>query len=185
MKILFCEKIGELLHYGEAIFEWVHVTKSGKRIPVEINSHLFELNRRPAVFSIARDITSRKYAEEAYKKSEERYRALVGGLPVGVFRARAGGEIVSANEAALRIFGFASEEDIKGRSAWDVSLNSQGREDIIARLEKDGAVRTEVRVKRKDGTPVTLTLDFRAEFDDSDEFSYVNAIVRENASQKG
>ncbi len=53
--------------YLEALFvdrhaevESVHLTKDGREIPVEINSHLFELNGVPTVISIARDITERK-----------------------------------------------------------------------------------------------------------------------------
>lgn len=54
----------KLLAEKHVIFEKVQVTKEGRRIPVEISSHLFNLNDRHAVLSDVRDITERKRAEE-------------------------------------------------------------------------------------------------------------------------
>jgi PAS domain S-box-containing protein len=53
----------------------------------------------------SRDVTDRALAEAALRESEERYRRLVDLLPVGVVLADAGGRLVSANAAALRILG--------------------------------------------------------------------------------
>ncbi|NVL89888.1 MAG: PAS domain S-box protein [Desulfobacterales bacterium] len=55
-KKLFAEK--------HVIFEKVQVSKEGRRIPVEISSHLFNFNGQPTVLSTVRDITERKRAEE-------------------------------------------------------------------------------------------------------------------------
>ncbi len=49
-------------------YEKVHVTKSGLRIPVEVNSHTFLRNGQKAVLSIARDVTDRKRAEETIRR---------------------------------------------------------------------------------------------------------------------
>ena len=59
----------ELSKKGHATFEIVHQTKSGKRIPVEVNNHLFELEGKTIALAISRDITERKKAEKALKKS--------------------------------------------------------------------------------------------------------------------
>ena len=49
-------------------YEKVHVTKSGLRIPVEVNSHTFSRDGQRAVLSIARDVTERKRAEETIRR---------------------------------------------------------------------------------------------------------------------
>ena len=49
-------------------YEKVHITKSGLRIPVEVNSHTFLRNGQKAVLSIARDVTDRKRAEETIRR---------------------------------------------------------------------------------------------------------------------
>ncbi len=61
----------ELSKKGHATFEIIHQTKSGKRIPVEVNNHLFELDGKKIALAISRDITERKKAEKALKKSNE------------------------------------------------------------------------------------------------------------------
>jgi PAS domain S-box-containing protein len=49
--------------------ESVHVAKDGRRIPVEISNHLFNLDGKPAVLSVARDITERKKDDELLRAS--------------------------------------------------------------------------------------------------------------------
>ncbi|HET9869209.1 MAG TPA: PAS domain S-box protein, partial [bacterium] len=49
-------------------YEKVHVTKSGMKIPVEVNAHTFLRNGQKAVLSIARDVTDRKRAEETIRR---------------------------------------------------------------------------------------------------------------------
>jgi len=46
------------------VFETVHTTKDGKKIPVEISSSLVTYRGKRAILSIARNITERKKAEE-------------------------------------------------------------------------------------------------------------------------
>jgi PAS domain S-box-containing protein len=53
---------------GHAKFEIIHQTKDGKRIPVEVNYHLFKLNGKKVILSISRDITERKQAEETLSR---------------------------------------------------------------------------------------------------------------------
>jgi diguanylate cyclase (GGDEF)-like protein/PAS domain S-box-containing protein len=57
-------KMKEFLVSKHLLFETIHRTKSGKRIPIEMNFHLFELQGKLAVVGIGRDITERKKMEE-------------------------------------------------------------------------------------------------------------------------
>jgi PAS domain S-box-containing protein len=43
----------------DIIFETVHVTKNGAKIPVEISAHLFEMAGQATVLSVARELTGR------------------------------------------------------------------------------------------------------------------------------
>jgi PAS domain S-box-containing protein len=58
-----------------AVSEGVHITKDGRRIPVEISTHVFDLNGKSTRLSTVRDITERKRAEEALGQRAEELRA--------------------------------------------------------------------------------------------------------------
>ncbi|MBN1479760.1 PAS domain S-box protein [candidate division KSB1 bacterium] len=75
----FLERIVRKNHH---IFETTHVTKDGLRYPVEVSSHLLELEGQTVVMSIARDITERKRIEEEVQKSQrlESIGVLAGGI---------------------------------------------------------------------------------------------------------
>lgn len=66
------EKESNLLHEKQL------VTKTGRLVPVEINTHLFETGNKTYALSIARDITNQK-------RVEEELRALRGILPICSF----------------------------------------------------------------------------------------------------
>jgi len=60
------ERIRRLLcDQQQAKFDIEVITKSGRRVPVEINSHRFTLNSETVVLSVIRDATERKRAEQA------------------------------------------------------------------------------------------------------------------------
>lgn len=59
----------ELANKGYAEYEMVHVTKEGKKIPVDVNNHIFKMKGKTVALAISRDITERKKTEEALKQS--------------------------------------------------------------------------------------------------------------------
>lgn len=71
-----------LMTHKHALYEMLHVTKAGKKIPVEINSHLIDLDGKPAVLSISRDITERKHLEDQLRQAHkmEAIGKLAGGV---------------------------------------------------------------------------------------------------------
>ncbi|MCW4016526.1 MAG: PAS domain S-box protein [Candidatus Bathyarchaeota archaeon] len=103
-------------------FETSHITKDGKRIPVEINSTVVTYAGKNAILSIARDITERKKAEEALRKSEEKYRELINAMNDTALVMTLDGKLVDANDAAVRVLGY-SKEELLSMGPTDIALD--------------------------------------------------------------
>ena len=66
-------RVVENLKAGRGVlFEQLHVTKDGKRIPVEVHTRTFDYQGRLAILSTVRDITERKRDEEQIKAEREK-----------------------------------------------------------------------------------------------------------------
>jgi PAS domain S-box-containing protein len=66
------EMIEQILKNGSLIFETIHLTKDGKKIPTEISSKVIDYREEKVILSIARDISKRKEAEEQIGKLQHR-----------------------------------------------------------------------------------------------------------------
>lgn len=70
-------------------------------------------------FGVVINVTDRKAAARALADSEQRYRSVIETAADGIVIADALGRIITANAAALRMFGYASIAEVMGR---DLSL---------------------------------------------------------------
>lgn len=86
----FAEEIEEKIRRMEGgenlVFESVHITKEGERIPVEISSGLITHRGDPAVLSVARDISERKKAKRELEEKNRQLSTLFDNLPGLVYR---------------------------------------------------------------------------------------------------
>ena len=142
------------------IFETVHQRKDGSRYPVEVSAQLVQrMGEPPLVFSIDRDITERKRAEQALRESEERYRLVVELSPDAVMVHRKG-TIAFANASAARLFGASTPSDLVGTDIGRL-IHPDFRQTVQARsrmIQEEGNTvpRQEQRCLRLDGTPFDI-----------------------------
>ncbi len=106
-----------VLTTGAPVFDVQHaiITSDGRRLLLSINGAPIKDSAgqiTSIVFSVA-DITQQKQAEADLRTSEERLRALVHDIGVGVTLHDANGAIVMANPAACAIFDYTEAELIK------------------------------------------------------------------------
>jgi len=98
-------------------FEIKWLRKDGSLINVEMNIALIkdnEGNLTGGVLSI-RDITERKKADEALKKSEEKYHSVIENASDAIISTNKEGMIITYNKRAEGMFGY-SREEIVGKS---------------------------------------------------------------------
>ncbi len=96
---------------GKAEFEITHLSKNGKKIPVEVNNHLFELNGQKVALAISRDITERKKTERALEDSEERFRMLFErSSAVMTLMDPDSGDFIDVNPSATHFYGYSKDE---------------------------------------------------------------------------
>ena len=104
-----------LLETGHLVFDAVHVTKSGKEIPVEINTNIIQLEEdQPLILSIVRDISERKLAEEEVRRSEKMLRKIIDIVPSMIFVKNAEGRFLKVNKMIADSYNMAVE-DIVGK----------------------------------------------------------------------
>jgi len=155
---------------GTIIFDSEHLRKDGGVFPIETTARTVNLGDRTIILSVIRDITERKKAEEAFRESEEMYRALLElgeriGEAVVLLQddERGIGMHVYASDEWVRITGYSREELFNTPMA-DL-IHPRDRKEAIKRHEK--RIRGEVLPKfyeltivRKDGTEVPVEVTY-------------------------
>lgn len=131
---------------GYALFERTHVTKSGKKIPVEISSHVFEMDGTPLLMSVVRDISERKQSELEYKAILQTTRD--GFLIVDTRNNR----FIDVNDAYCRMLGYSRDELLQlSTHEVEASETSEETEVHVRELVAQGYGRFETRHRCKNG----------------------------------
>jgi PAS domain S-box-containing protein len=147
--------IGRTLEVGRRLIgERTYRRKDGTTLEVEVGVSTISYNSHHAICAVVRDVTARKRAEEALKRSEERFRSLVRYASDIIVVLDAGGEILYESPAIERVLGFTPEERM-GTNAFDY-LHPEDRGPVgerFARLatEPGGRISAEYRARDKDG----------------------------------
>jgi PAS domain S-box-containing protein len=140
-----------------------------------------ENDRIVGASSIIRDITSEK-REQHVREYEDKYRTLVEDLNVGIYRSTAepGGRFVWGNTALLDILGYNSLQDLGEINVTDIFSKPSGRMELIHELQKSGFVKNRIlHLKRRDSTPITVSVTALAEFDQQKNLIFINGIVQD------
>ena len=77
---LLAGRFRKIAEEGEARFEVSHYRKDGSTFPLEVLAKQIDWEGRPAILSIATDITERKTAENTLRESERRVRTKLNAL---------------------------------------------------------------------------------------------------------
>ncbi len=109
--------------------------------------------RIEGVVGVIEEITQRKEAVEAIRKSEEKYRTFFKTSRDCVFITSKEGYWIDFNEAAVELFGYKSKEELSKVKIPDLYVTAEDRRRHISLIEKKGYVKENpVDLKKKDGS---------------------------------
>ena len=136
---------------------------------------------------ITRDITKYQRMLEKLKESEEKYRSLFENMPGIYYRADTEGNIIMTNPAGAKMLGYDSPEDIIGKNlAKDLYSIPEDRKKFLKELKKrKGNVKDyEVNLKKKDGTPVTISTSSHFYYDEEGHLDGIEGILVDITERK-
>ncbi len=89
--------------------------KNGNWLVLESTSRVILLNSKgepEKLIIVNRDITERKRAEDALRRSEADFRSVVEDAPYGIYRASITGRLLQANPALQTMLGYQCQQDL-------------------------------------------------------------------------
>ncbi|HKW40004.1 MAG TPA: PAS domain S-box protein [Gemmatimonadales bacterium] len=116
------------------------------------------------VIGVGTDITERRRAEEALRRSEESHRTLVQHASYGIYRSSVAGRFLTVNPALVNMLGYASEHELLAVDlGTQVYADPEERRRILSRFDTDDVIEgAEVTWKRKEGERILVRLSGRA-----------------------
>ena len=99
-------------------YELRAITKSGDIRWLDVSTRSIVMGGEPAFLVILIDITFRKKAEEAIRRSEVNFRTLAESIPAGILIAQEG-KILFVNHELEKLTGYISDE-LKKKDFWDI-----------------------------------------------------------------
>ena len=154
------QRIATAREKGTNHFEWIHQrADTGETFTADVLLNAMELDGKPVVQAVVRDITERKRVEEAVRASETRYRRLFEAARDGILILDAGtGRVVDANPFLTEILGLSHKEFL-GKTIWELGFFK----DIVANqarfeeLQKKEYIRYEdLPLKTSDGRRINV-----------------------------
>ncbi len=126
-------------------------------------------------------------AEEALRESEEEYRTLVENVNVGIYRSMGGprARFLQVNPALAKMFGFDSVAEFMSRPVAKLFEDPREGRSVVEEILDQGFIRDrELRLRKKDGTPIWGALTARAQFDEEGDLKWIDGIVEEITERK-
>jgi diguanylate cyclase (GGDEF)-like protein/PAS domain S-box-containing protein len=166
------EMLAELITEGAAdCIGMDHIS----HLPVAIRRALNENNLREDGYR----------TEKKLRRSEARYRALVGNLTYGMCRCNITGKFLDVNPALVTMLGYQSRDELLAANlATDILCDPSKRAQLLGRVvEHNGGDPLEVGWKRKNGITLKVRLSGR-EVRNRDELTSYEIIVEDITQQR-
>jgi PAS domain S-box-containing protein len=125
------------------------------------------------------DITERKKAESALRRSEQQYRELFENIREGVYQTSPDGRILAANPELLRMLGFSSQEELNIPGVVkETFVDADLHQSLRDRLERDGSYsKVEFQLRTRDHRVITVWENARVVRDENGAALYYEGTL--------
>jgi diguanylate cyclase (GGDEF)-like protein/PAS domain S-box-containing protein len=164
-----------------ATYESAQVRRDGTILPVEVSTVLLDLGEQSVYYSIVRDISERKRAEDTLSRSERRFRDLVETSSDWIWETDAELRYTYLSPRVQQILGYAPEELI-GKTPYDLmpAQERSAKRQMLDQVGRGGPIdQFESTRMSKDGSPVIVETSGVAFHDADGTFKGYRGVTRD------
>ncbi len=173
--------------FSEIETEYRTIPELGERWIYIRGKAINDENGRPVrIVGVAQDITQRKQAEEALRKSEQRYRQIIESTHEGVWLIDTDSVTTYVNPQMAAMLGYTPEE-MCGRPSTDFLIEeaAERHETVAERIERlRKSERAEIRFRRRDGETCWAEVNISPLWDSAGELSGILQMYRDVSGRK-
>ncbi len=121
--------------------EYNLVAKDGRIVPFEVNGDVLrnEDGTPFGLVNVCRDITERKQAEDALRKSEKKYRKIIEQMEDGYFEVDLAGNFTFFNDSEIKMLGYSRDELIgMNNRQYQDAANAQKAYQLFSEVYRTG-----------------------------------------------
>jgi PAS domain S-box-containing protein len=152
----FARNVAHLRQVGTLVLEGMHRRKDGSMFPVEVSLTYARLDR-DYLLSVVRDLTERKYSEEALRGSQERLQLALQASGLGPWDWDLRTNAVEFSPEWKRQLGYRPEEFPNRYEEWENRLHPNDRAQVLEAMRgylegRRPEYAQEFRLRHKDGS---------------------------------
>jgi two-component system sensor histidine kinase UhpB len=122
------------------------------------------------------------------RRAEEKYRSIFENAVEGIFQTTLDGRFLTANPALARMFGYESPEELLAAVSdigHEIYVEAERRAELYRLAQQNGFVSGfEVRMYRKDGSPMWASMSARAIYDTAGEIAGYEGTIEDITARK-
>jgi two-component system, cell cycle sensor histidine kinase and response regulator CckA len=165
---------------GTPSFEYAIRRPDGRNIPCEVHLISLPSSGRRLVRASIIDITERKQAEDALRKSEARYRGLVNNATYGVYWEKPDGALIYANPALVKMLAYHDVDELLAAGNTRALYSDRSkRETVFADYHDRQRIDAVAEWKRKDGRIITVRIQGRRATHAGENDEWIEVMVED------
>jgi len=117
--------------------------------------------------------------------SEKRFRSIFNNSAEGIFQSTLDGKFIIANPSMVKILGYSDQSDLlQANMTTEIFKSPEDNEILINLIMKKGSVEDyQLKLKKKNGDDIIVTLNNRIFYDEEDNSGYLEGTIRDITHQ--